>query len=484
MTMIRLRSYHLSEYNSMKSFLYASLCFLAFALTGSVNSAESLKTETELETITKCIEDLASDAVDIRKRAILVLGKYSNPLAVRAVIAALSDDEANIRRSALISLTEKRLPREAASAVLLLLADPDVHIRRITSSYLPQIMRFNPLGRRSRPTSEQTATTNASDVIVQAFQDDDATVRKNMVSNYRLFRNIVSSSTLASLLRDSDRDVRILAVDACEFFLAPLEFVKNAEHLVNDDDQLIRLRLAQILATIGTPAADPVLSRLAASDDFEISTEAILGFFSRGDFERYPELRARLDDSRMNPPMALKIIKSLPRLKGAASGALLELVRHPNHAYRKAALEAYARVFGRGSDPNAIADLLDDDSKSIREIAGRIMLHSNTRNTGIIRSMSESRFPDTRSLAITLSRRLPADQADSILSEVLLDENNDVRLSAIEEITRRQLPGWQEIVRQSFDDDDVKVRQRLLTMLSRLRSKEAADLLKEIGVRR
>ena len=97
--------------------------------------------ESESETIEKCLQDLKSDSIPVRKRAVLILGKYSNPIASKAIIRSLEDYDATIRRSALVSITEKPITPDAVEPVLKMIGDGDVHIRRIASSFIPEIMR-------------------------------------------------------------------------------------------------------------------------------------------------------------------------------------------------------------------------------------------------------------------------------------------------------------------------------------------------------
>ena len=47
--------------------------------------------ETEEQTVARCLAEMASPDVLARRRAILVLGKYENPQAERALLHALRD---------------------------------------------------------------------------------------------------------------------------------------------------------------------------------------------------------------------------------------------------------------------------------------------------------------------------------------------------------------------------------------------------------
>ena len=106
--------------NLHKRFLIGTMICITICLTSNTKAANTV--ESEAETISKCLEDLNSKSVDIRKRAILILGKYSNSLARNAIIRSLKDPDADIRRSALVSLTERSpLPPNSRDSILRLL---------------------------------------------------------------------------------------------------------------------------------------------------------------------------------------------------------------------------------------------------------------------------------------------------------------------------------------------------------------------------
>ena len=98
--------------------------------------------ETEQETISKCIADLTSEDVKVRRRAALVLCKYPYYNVYRSLIPLIDDKDEKIRQSIVVGFIENRMMiREATLPLMRRLADTNVHTRRIVSStLLPQLI--------------------------------------------------------------------------------------------------------------------------------------------------------------------------------------------------------------------------------------------------------------------------------------------------------------------------------------------------------
>lgn len=459
---------------------YFLLLFLAL-LCSVAEEVEVKKTahESESETIAKCLEDLNSDAIDVRKRAVLILGKYSNPLARNGVVSSLGDRNSDIRRSALVSLTEKPVTADAAKPMLKMIGDDDVHVRRIASSYIPEILRGS--GRtgllRLSASKFDDSSKEFQTVITHAFVDDDAIVRKNMLTHFHYFRDFLSKGTLKKLLGDSDREVRVLALNASATRFQGHEFVDAISSMSSDPDTTIRKRLTEILENISDATAVETLKKLTKDEDFEISTAAFAALFKRSDLTVYPELRKRLDHPQIKRQTVTKIIRLMPTMGKQGEEALLEMIVDPELRYRRTALEVYGQSYGDKANVEILAGLMMDPSKNIRETASRIFIRLRQFEVEDINPMVTSPYPDVRKIALIVSKRIPTPDVSPLLMELILDEILDLRLLALQEIVQRQVEGWESIVELTLAEDNVEIQQKTVMLLLKKRSAKIDEIL-------
>ena len=436
--------------------------------------------ESESETIAKCLQDLKSDSVEVRKRAVLILGKYSNPLAVKAIIKSLNDQDSGIRRSALVSLTEKPLTRDAVEPMLKMVGDSDVHIRRIASSYIPEVMRGYRLPRHLLRNIGDLKkwSPGLREVISQSFHDSDPIVRKNMMTHHHYFKDFLTGETLKKLLNDPDRDVRILALNASVNLFRGDELVETVAFLSSDPDPAVRRRLTEILGNTRNKTATKILEMLAEDQDFDISTEAYIALFRQPDFSHYSELRKRLENPQIKSKTISKIIHLFP-IMGNEDGAnaLRELLKHPDPTLRKSALKVYGQSFRKDSDVDIFIELMNDPSKAIRETAALSLLQLRKVDVGHVETLVTSSYPDVRYTALTISAKLSASERKVILLELILDEVVEIRLRALGEMIRHNVDGWTLIAQQTLTDDSVEIQKETITLLLQNRSKASEAVL-------
>ncbi len=436
--------------------------------------------ETEEETIAKCLADLNSTQVEVRQRAVLILGKYNQPNAMLGIQKSLRDPASLIRRSALVSLTEKKaIPATIAQTMLEMIADEDVYIRRIISSYIPEIFRFRSWGIIITPGQEFDEQLKVA--LVKAFADSDVTVRKNMITYYHYFQTILPAENLKKLLLDADRDVRMLALQAASITLSMPELFETIARLTQDPDISIRKRLTQILGQFNDKRADKILEEMIKDSDFEIAHSARLKLLLHGQPAHDKTLRQALDDPRIDPTLAESIIQSMPVLGDSGRTALQELMKHPNPGYRTMALKTYGLHYRFESDVELLFSLACDNDRSVREAAEQLLPRIPQPTTAQLMSLAKSRFGDNRKTAILLSRRLNNGDAALLLEELMLDDQQSIRSDAVGEIIRRQLDNWETITTQTLADKDQLLRQQVLTHLLRFQPDKGTILLQEIA---
>ncbi len=431
--------------------------------------------ESEIQTITKCLADLDSSSVDIRKRAVMILGKYSNPAAKKAIVKSLRDVDAGIRRSALVSITESRpLPLNSRNVILAMIGDKDVHIRRIASSYIPDIIGVRGAFIRinGQLCSNQFSPALKS-IIQKAFKDEDATVRKNMITNYQHFRGFIDNSALINLIRDSDRDVRALALNASSASLGKVEFIKQSQFFAQDEDKSLRLQYVKILGRFSNKQAVDILEEMASDRDFEISTEAMIILFRRNSFSYYPELRKRLDDNRISQAAGAKIIRKLSYMNEDGESALIDLFNHKNVGFRELAIQAYGNYYWKTANLGLLIGLLDDPLQQIRNRVTTVLLRSGKLDTRQLQALALSQYNDIREFIIKYSRKLDREAAQRVLLDLIIDDVSSIRIAAIKEIVSRKLSAWKDILEQTLSDDADEIRRDVIHMIQISNNAEA-----------
>jgi HEAT repeat protein len=398
---------------------------------GDAQDAPAPGHETELQTIAKCLQDMASADVKLRRRAVLILGKYRAAAAQAAVVKALADPDATVRQSALVSISEQAvIPPEARDAVLKLLGDPDVHIRRIASSMLDEVIA-TPLAvaaafarNRNGPpvalppgaaTKQQVDAIGAA--LNEALDDEDAVVRKNVLAVARMLPEGLDPDRLARCFRDPDKDVRILALQA--FRRLPGGETARAgalQPLVTDPDPLVRRETARTLGRFGA-AATPYLRTLAEDPAADVRLEAVRQLAQQQDAEGYDRLLDTVLDRTQPADERASLMPMFLAYRDRAEAALKQVLEQGDGAVQAGALKVLASVPGEGTPVSMFLPYLSDDSRELRQAAvyavSRRRMELQPR---MVRSFLDSRYDDVRELAVALADtpgRLAADRHTS-----------------------------------------------------------------------
>ena len=270
----------------MKIYRSIFLALLAFLLPLAANAQETEADGGKLtheETINRALTDLQSSNVDTRVGSIMLLGKYEDPQALDGVVQGLSDVHVRVRRAALVSLVEIQaaMPPHAIEPMMLLLNDDDVEIRRMVSSSLSMLVNlWNSYNRGSQLIPiRPTLPLQVRQRFINAFLDEDVVVRRNMLNYYFYLGIQLPETVLLSLLRDEDDMVRLEALRLATRITRHSTVLKEAESLVADPLQSIRLLFANMLAMDRTGSAIPWLELLLKDENAEVVNEAELSLF-------------------------------------------------------------------------------------------------------------------------------------------------------------------------------------------------------------
>ena len=443
------------------------------------------------QTIAKCLADLKSDSAETRRGAVLILGKYRHPAAEAAVATALADPEAAVRRAAVVSLTEEDgPPPEAAQAMLRLLGDPDVHVRRMVSSHLPELIMSLPRQLRrgpavpEEPLGETSLPPEVAKVVRAAFEDTDGVVRKNMLAAHPFVWRYLSPDLVRKLLHEERPENRILALQAARRALKPAEFAPAVLFLADDPEAQVRQEFARAVAHLPTPDVRAALVKLTADAEPAVAGEAWLGLVYGGGASDIDRLAAFLAQEGTDRQTAARLIVALPALGEKATPLLVKFLGDTRVEYRVAALHALSMGPRSKAVPvEAMTPLLEDPSAEVRQLAANFLRANGLLDDAGLLKLAASPHPDMREFVARAARTLPNEQAQPVLAELLLDESGSVRRQAVAEFARRQAPGWQDILGQALQDDDPQVFQAAVMLIMQRRPPKGAEWLEQAAAR-
>ena len=474
--------------------LGTALCtalFAAAAHTAAVAQPAAAATPTEThetvaETIARCLKDLAQDNVDQRRRAVLVLGKYNHPAARAAMRQSLNDPDATIRQSALVALSElTATPTGLVKPVLERLADPNVHIRRIAASLLPQLLRRIP--NRIGTPGGQDATgiaflrrdPEARELLNRAVAEDDPVLRKNLLILDGVVPGLFRSEVLDACLAAADPEVRLLALRACarakpqsEPLPAPLR------RLVTDPNDTVRAEFARLLGSAGD-AAIPLWRRMAAEDPAPVvRAQAVTQLVVRRD----PAAFELLQQTIRNPELPARQCDSLISLLGSfgerALPMLTEIATAAAPSGRASAVRTLGRTAGTALPASFFADLTATPTSAVRLAALNVLqLRVRDLDQAALNQLLESPYADVRTAAVRLSGSLPRDAAAILIGDALLDEDLDVRIAAIRVAGLRSVPDWARLLRLSLQDPSMEIRRATADTLLRRNDAQSRQIL-------
>ncbi|HZD55680.1 MAG TPA: HEAT repeat domain-containing protein [Anaerolineales bacterium] len=169
----------------------------------------------------------------------------------------------------------------AIDAVLAGINSPEVAVRRVSAEIL---------GNLSLP--------RATDAIVRALADEDATVRRAVL------RSIARANAASALLEvlialdDPDPGVRLQGVETVRQLAGyPKGVIVHLELLLGDPDPAVRSRVAAILLEIGPhPEAERILIEMASQEELHARLEAFKALADWGSQEAYDLAARSLDD--------------------------------------------------------------------------------------------------------------------------------------------------------------------------------------------
>ena len=458
------------------------LLAILFAFGTAIWAEEPLR-ETEAQTIARCLRELKSGDPEVRRRAALVVGKYNTPETQDALIRCLRDADARIRQSALVSLCEEHnVPMEAHGAVLALLKDPDVQIRRLAASLLREIILFGTPIRAGE--SRRTKELALAGAVNDALGDEDASVRKSALRVSIYFPEMLDARRLEAFFSSKDVELKTLALQSYAQQRVPVsQVLAKVLPLAKDASAEVRAAVVKLLsvqgATISTSpgtvttgelafsGALPALQKLSQDEDAGVAVEALHVFLR---FDREDGTKLLLKQlSSPETPLAHKqgFLPLLHYSNYTSPDLLLTFLQDGPDALR---LPAYQELItGRYGQmgKNFYLNCLALPDPMVRKLAANTV---STRLANLtlpqFTQLSANPHSDIRELAAKLVRRVPASpQRNELLLDLCADDEQIVRIAALRQLPLLRPAGWFDILTASFEDADPKIRETAAEML-------------------
>ncbi len=420
-------------------------------------SVPVLYSETEEQTVSRCIEDIRSGDLARRRRAAMVVGKYNTPEAVSAVVECLRDGDAVVRRSALVSLTEDRsMPAEARLPVIRLLKDDDVHIRRLASSVLPDCMGVRLRGRMSVSgnvriragggrTSEETE--EMRNIINGALGDEDPSVRQNVLNAAFCYPFALDRGALEPFFKDSSPLMRILALRAYFSPESAGELSRAAMDLAADKSPEVRAEFAKSVVVLGASGGKIVLE-MTGDADGNVAASAIETCAQLMLPEGPSLISSAFEDDRFNHDHKKRLCRLL-RYYPDKAGPVLEKAVGMDGEIRDEALQLLLSGGESGEVlMKTVALGLASGRKNVRFMAtAHIRRNVPSVTEDVLRKMLVSEYDDVRLALANMLRRFPAGNIrDELALDLFADEKLNVRIAAVRLLSALRPDGWEDIM--------------------------------------
>lgn len=304
---------------------------------------EEIATEDSLPHLLKYVNN---DDPSVRLHIIRTMGRFSNPRAAEALLAALKDPHKMIRQSALEGLAQSKVdisPRHITP----MLRDPDLTV---------QAKAIETLIQRHHPETVK--------YLIDILQDDSEYVRRAAVEVLNEVGDPAAIKDLLNAMKDKDWWVKVRAADALGSIGGP-KVVEAVLTLIKDKDEFLRRSAIEILNAIKDERAFDYLVEALQDPDWWVR-------------ERAADALASMGDKRAIGPL-IEVIKSHPESSGIAIQALIQL--DDKSAIRPLLEQLHSAEPSAQKDIlNALSTLADDSHQNSIEGAVTQLIQTTSNN--------------------------------------------------------------------------------------------------------
>jgi HEAT repeat protein len=276
-------------------------------------------------TVDLLIAQLSSEDLEVRRSAVLALGRIGDPSATSALVSALTDESLTIEAASALG----RIGDPAAADGLLdLIGHRDASIRQAVVSALNSL-----------------AVPSISTRVIPLLQDPDPNVRESAVKIAGYFGYPESTGELLKLSRDADEAVRCAVIEH-------LPYVEDEQacdvlfHVIKEDTPKVRAAAARALANVDAPKVVDHLIEGLADEDVWVRYFSARALGRRRSEESVAALETVLEKEKFNH-VRIAALDSLGQIGGdRIAGIVTEFVKDDDPDVVHAA-QAAARKSGQ-----------------------------------------------------------------------------------------------------------------------------------------
>lgn len=427
------------------------------------------------------VEQLQSENTEIRRAAVLALGKIGDNRAVPALTELLTKDAdlTVATAGALASIGDRR----AFDALLSLCGHPEASVRQAVVGALNSLGHPAMLNRMVDLLQDQDpfvresavkiagyfAFTECVTLLLDRCHDPDENVRRAAVELVPYIENGPVLPTLINALQNDTPKVRAAAARA----FGQIESFMAYSHLLTalqDSDPWVRYYAARSLSCLEIPQAVDALGSVAKHDSAQqVRLAAIEALGVLGGY-RAAAILAPLTEAE--PDVAAAALKALGDISEPLS--LPPLLRALNSSVplrRRCAIRALGKRGGCGVE-STLADIATFDSDTeIVQVA--IEALASLATPLAIEALVDLMANPIRNADCVVALANLDDQHIEAVGRGLLHPDADVRRSVVEVLTRMKHPRSSEFLISALDDQDASVRLAALMGLEHLGNRHA-----------
>jgi len=289
-----------------------------------------------------------------------------------------------------------------------------------------------------------------------------------MVKYYNPIFEQIAPGLLDAPLADSDTAIRTAALQqaasAGEYHL----IVKHMKTLAADKSSVIRLNLAKALQNVDfTPDVAKVLNGFLKSDDTNIAANATVVLINHEQKVPIEILKKLFNAPVLETSIGTRIIHQLPRMGDGSADLVMSLMKHRKAEFRATALQVSRQMKSVSPSPEQLLLAFSDESAQVRRVAGSLVYSDSRITEDMLEDLVLSEYTDVRKTLVRVTQRFKSETAEYLLSELLLDEENSVRIDTLREYSRRKCSGYIDILIRSLEDPSKDIQKTVVFLLLR-----------------
>ena len=435
---------------------------------------------TEAETIDRASEDLQNQEIGRRVGAAKLLGKYRNSRTSVLLVSALDDESPLVRRAAMVSLAEHAsngfmvYNKSLVEKIYSKLGDSDVEVRREVSTMIPrlvsgimtsgmEIVEIN--GRKVYRAVSSTLRPDLFRMTLEAFLDEDAIVRQNVLKYHVYLRVQIPVETLEKLLSDSDLGVLLTALTRISTNASHSKIVNRVKQLSKHTDRGIRLKVVSVARDSHRyhPGYRSILRDMTRDSDSEVLSMAAVELARFG--ERVPsDVVEQIKIFLLGAPGMTSQVTTILYAVSALGVDGIEVYRaltdHSSSKIRAVAWQRYINLSEGWQKSSLWLPAFEDRDKGVRQnVLNSLRGRTNNLTEKELRFLVESKFVDVRIFAAQCLLNAKQNAVESLGFDLLIDEDTIVRSTTIRAMSVRRVPGWVKVMSRSLLDDDYVIQR-------------------------